>query len=108
MDFYAERILSDGRKVLVYPLTYGRARLSICNQYCEMFFDASYWYSTPEEAVASLNKWNPEEESEPSGWFRSPDTGRRRPDGDPDQEYISWWTNNFLYPDFSFRIQDNS
>jgi hypothetical protein len=25
---------------------------------------------------------------EPVGWFRDPLTGRRRPDGDPDKEYI--------------------
>lgn len=27
---------------------------------------------------------------EPTGWYRSPTTGRRRPGGDPAQEYIHW------------------
>jgi len=27
---------------------------------------------------------------EPEGWFRHFETGRRRPDGDPDKEYINW------------------
>lgn len=27
---------------------------------------------------------------EPEGWFRNPKTGRRRPDGDKEQEYIDW------------------
>lgn len=26
--------------------------------------------------------------TEPTGWYRNPQTGRRRPDGDPNQEYI--------------------
>jgi hypothetical protein len=39
---YGERTLPDGRKVIVYPLTYGRARLSIINRYCEWSFDVSY------------------------------------------------------------------
>ncbi len=39
---YAERILPDGRKVIVYPLIGGRARLSICNRYDEMSVDVSY------------------------------------------------------------------
>lgn len=28
--------------------------------------------------------------SEPEGWFRNPNHGRRRPGGDPAQEYIAW------------------
>lgn len=38
----AERILPDGRKAIVYPLTYGRARLSVVNRHSEMSLDASY------------------------------------------------------------------
>ncbi len=29
-----------------------------------------------------------EGEGEPTGWFRHPRTGRRRPDGDPEREYV--------------------
>lgn len=28
-------------------------------------------------------------EGEPTGWFRNPETGRRRPDNNPDLEYIN-------------------
>jgi len=27
--------------------------------------------------------------SEPQGWFRHPNSGRRRPGGDPSQEYVN-------------------
>lgn len=33
--------------------------------------------------------WEPKAGTEPSGWFRHPPTGRRRPDGDPSKEYIN-------------------
>jgi hypothetical protein len=39
-------------------------------------------------AVAALEAWDPALELEPCGWFRHPKSGRRRPDGDPEQEYI--------------------
>ena len=38
-------------------------------------------------AVSALFAWNPETEPEPNGWYRSPTTGRRRPDGDASKEY---------------------
>jgi hypothetical protein len=38
--------------------------------------------------VTALIEWDGE--GEPSGWFRNPQTGRRRPDGDPEKEYIHW------------------
>jgi len=43
-------------------------------------------------AVAAIQHWieHFDEMEEPTGWFRDPRTGRRRPDGDPDKEYIEW------------------
>lgn len=38
----AEHTLPDGRKVVVYTIAYGRARLSVVNRHCEMSFDATY------------------------------------------------------------------
>lgn len=38
-------------------------------------------------AVAALIAWNGE--GEPSGWMRHPETGRRRPGGDPAGEYVN-------------------
>ena len=32
--------------------------------------------------------FDPLTQAEPDGWFRQPQTGRRRSDGDPTKEYI--------------------
>lgn len=41
------------------------------------------------KALHALFDWAAKDfEGEPQGWHRHPDTGRRRPDGDADQEYI--------------------
>lgn len=37
---------------------------------------------------AALAAWDYPEQKEPEGWQRHPDTGRRRPNGDPSKEYI--------------------
>lgn len=42
MPLYAERALPDGRKAIVYPLTFGRARLSISPPGDELSFEVSY------------------------------------------------------------------
>jgi hypothetical protein len=36
-----------------------------------------------------MHAWNPDEQKEPEGWMRNPPTGRRRPNGNASQEYIS-------------------
>jgi hypothetical protein len=58
-----------------------------------MFDDWGYedrWcYADLKKASAGLvDWWSRGFEGEPTGWHRHPDTGRRRPDGDPSQEYI--------------------
>ena len=40
----------------------------------------------PEDAVAALKEWDGV--GEPKGWMRHPASGRRRPGGDPEQEYV--------------------
>ncbi len=47
----------------------------------------NWCYETEEAATAALEKT--EEGAEPEGWFRHLETGRRRPDGDSEKEYIS-------------------
>lgn len=38
--------------------------------------------------MRGLNEWNGE--GEPEGWYRHRKTGRRRPGGDPEKEYINF------------------
>jgi hypothetical protein len=42
----------------------------------------------PLAAVLAAHEWDGT--GEPVGWMRHPQTGRRRPDGDPAREYIQW------------------
>lgn len=44
-------------------------------------------YETQEGAAAALKNWGGE--GDPVGWNRHPNTGRRRPGGDPDKEYFA-------------------
>lgn len=53
-------------------------------------YDDRYCYATLVGVLKALDEWNPATEKEPNGWHRDPNTGRRRPDGDPNREYIAW------------------
>jgi len=37
---------------------------------------------------AALAQWDPMTQEEPEGWFRNPQTGRRRPNGDAAMEHV--------------------
>jgi len=87
-DFYLHlRLLPDGRAVWIqrqiftYAITIGHADDGFG-------YDTEWTYETEERALAALKKWNPLEQAEPEGWHRHPDSGRRRPDGDPAKEYV--------------------
>ena len=51
-------------------------------------FEKRYCYQTKEGVLQALAEWDGV--GDPAGWHRSPETGRRRPDGNPTQEYIAW------------------
>jgi len=77
----------NGLRAGVEPLLGGKARAKIgpiadWEFGCERVFD----YETPRLAVEALLLWDGY--GEPKGWFRDPDTGRRRPGGDAAREYI--------------------
>ena len=88
--FLARYRLPDGRELGVLPLAFGCARLGIGPSGRETFDDI--WdYQTPAAAIAALHAWasaGAPPGTEPAGWIRHPASGRRRPDGDPDQEYV--------------------
>lgn len=47
-----------------------------------------YCYESLWDARRAMDKWSGV--GEPYGWHRDPTTGRRRPDGDHEREYIRW------------------
>jgi hypothetical protein len=82
-------MLPDGSQICVYPMTFGKARLShgepgplgcILNAYC---------YESRARAIEAAEVWTGE--GDPLvGWHRHPITGRYRLDGDPATEHFRW------------------
>lgn len=83
-----QRQLDDGREVCVIPRIYNTI-LTIGQASDEDGYTTHYCYESPVQATAAAEAWNPVTEKEPTGWFRHADTGRRRPHGDPELEYIN-------------------
>ncbi len=80
------RPLGDGRAVFLLPMLGGNLRVAI-GDVGSPFLDDGWCYQAAqsEEAWKAALGWDGE--GEPEGWYRHPDTGRRRPDGDPQKEY---------------------
>jgi hypothetical protein len=55
----------------------------------EWGYGERWCFDTFYDASEALDAWDGEEGTEPFGWHRHPDTGRRRPDGDPAHEYVN-------------------
>ena len=83
-----QRALGDGREVCVIPKIY-TISLTVGQVGDLSGYTTHYCYKSPIEAVMEAASWDPAIDAEPSGWFRNPQTGRRRPDGDPSKEYIA-------------------
>jgi hypothetical protein len=84
------------------PTPMGRGRYAAINQFLFTFgiivgdigdnygYRDRYCFERLEVALAALAEWSARSfEGEPLGWHRHPDSGRRRPDGDPSREYIN-------------------
>lgn len=71
----------------VLPMTFGKGRL--CAGLSWTGHEDMWCYETLVGALEAMQGWNPDDMDEPSGWFRHPVTGRRRPDGNPANEYIA-------------------
>lgn len=75
----------DGRRIAVTPLMY-TAAIMIGRPHQLTWYDDRWCYHTVPAALAAARAWDGT--GEPDGWHRHPDTGRRRPDGDPTREEI--------------------
>jgi hypothetical protein len=82
------RPLPDGYEVVVYPMSFGKARLCYGQQGEDGYLDA-FCYERPLRAIEAASVWTGE--GDPlDGWHRNPITGRRRENGDPAKEYHRW------------------
>jgi hypothetical protein len=85
-DYLFTRALGDGRVIDVIPLLFGRARLAISANNATSFIDDVWEYDLPAVAIEEAERWSGD--GEPARWMRHPKSGRRRPDGDPEREFI--------------------
>lgn len=74
--------------VQLMPTFTGNWRLVLTPKTATAGWDDGWCFSSILLAYAAALTWE-EDGPEPYGWFRHLTTGRRRPNGDPTQEYIS-------------------
>lgn len=87
-DHLHMRQLGDGCAVFLLPMLHGNLRLAIGDPRVPYFDDGwCYQAEQTEQAWRAVLGWDGE--GEPEGWYRHPDTGRRRPDGDPAKEHVA-------------------
>lgn len=80
------RRLDDDRFVAVYPLLFTH-RVIVGRLDDTWGYTDGWCYVHAADALTAATAWDGT--GEPAGWHRHPDTGRRRPDGDPDREYVN-------------------
>jgi len=80
------RVLDKGGAIAVYPLFYGHAQLALIVPPAGLIDDC-YYYARAREAIDAAKAWHGI--GEPAvGWYRHPPSGRRRVNGDPNQETV--------------------
>lgn len=80
------RVLPDGGDLAVYPLSVAWGQLALTRP-GRSGIDESYYYATHAQAIAAAEVWDGKGDA-PVGWFRHPQSGRRRTGGDPAKEYL--------------------
>lgn len=85
------RALSDGTYVMAKPLLFHWTVIRGHVGDSVSYFDR-WCFETRELAMAGLEAFPeyPEADFDPPGWHRHPNSGRRRPDGDPAREYVEY------------------
>lgn len=86
-DYLHVRVLSDGRAVYLLPMLLGNLRVAI-GPHGAMYFDDGWCYQAAQTDAAWRAALGWDGEDEPEGWYRHPETGRRRPDGIAAKEYV--------------------
>jgi hypothetical protein len=83
----ATLITPGGRELSVAPMTFGKARLCV-GVPGDPCYEDGWCYATPAQAILAAMEWDGEGDDPPYGWHRHIGSGRRRPDGDPEREYV--------------------
>ena len=86
-DYLWTNDLPDGRTVFLLDMAFGNLRIAIGLKN-EFYFDDGWCYQAPQTDLAWKAALGWDGEGEPEGWYRHPDSGRRRPGGDPAKEHV--------------------
>lgn len=86
-DYLWTRTLADGRAVFLMAVFGGNLRLGI-GEVGSPEMDDVWCYQAPQSELAWRAALGWDGEGEPEGWYRHPQTGRRRPGGDPAAEVV--------------------
>lgn len=78
------RKLDDGRMLYLEPMLPGHLSLAIAHDECTL---ERWCYHDHDAAWRAVLGWNGK--GDPDGWYRHPLTGRRRPGGVAEDEYIN-------------------
>ena len=79
--------IGDGRYAALLPFLFTHA--IIVGRWANKWTYEDRWcYATPALALEAFHKWDGQ--GEPDGWHRHPPTGRRRPEGNHEQEYVNF------------------
>ncbi len=81
------RVLDDGRVLYLWPMLGNNLRISLSRDLDDKGFHSNYCYHDTREAWRNAIGWDGE--GDPEGWVRHIETARRRPDGDPEREYVN-------------------
>lgn len=79
--------MTDTHFIDVMPLIFTAAVITTPKRNLNVI-DDRWCYHSIAAALAAAEAWDPEKDPEPSGWHRHPATGRRRPDGRAEAEYV--------------------
>ena len=84
--YQSPRLIGEGRYAAILPFMYTHAIIvgKVGDRYG---YDDRWCFHGPEKARSALEAWDGV--GEPEGWHRHPATGRRRPEGIADLEYIN-------------------
>lgn len=88
IEVWLVHALPGGRFKAVIPFMYTHAIIWGYMADAKESYEDRWCYRHQALAVAAADVWaGPPDE--PDGWHRHPRSGRRRPDGDPTQEYVA-------------------
>lgn len=78
----------EGGVIEVMPLMYTSGLTIRTKNDIWGYYDRWCYQDVP-SAVAAAVEWDPSTQAEPVGWHRHPSSGRRRPNGNPEEEYVN-------------------